>query len=295
MTKTSTIAPPKDGQKAEPLIEENNVQLTFPTAIPPAVPASDIFGKSIGSDEVFEHQQFSEVREIIKVAIAQQSMLLLSGPPGVGKTTVVRSVTDELPVNKFSVIYLGQDQHGSNLLSRFAESLGLQPKKFRSHLVLQLGRRLSDNLSDGGKRIIMIADEAHLLDDSTLEELRLLSNADYDRQSPYTLIMVAQPWLRARLKSPFFEPLTQRLRYRYCLEGLSKEETFQYIRARLLTTDLSVSLFTEDALNQVFVHSEGISRRINNVCSLALLKARAGSLTQIDGALIKSIADSQDI
>ncbi|MCI0558671.1 MAG: AAA family ATPase, partial [Nitrososphaera sp.] len=202
--------------------------------------------------------------------------------------------TDELPVNKYTVVYLGQDQNGGNLLSRFSESLGLPVKGFRARLVLKLSEWLLNNLKDGGKDVTLVVDEAHLLDDQTLEDLRLLSNADYDRQSPFTLIMIAQPWLRARLKSPFFEPLNQRIRYRYSLEGMCKEDAFSYIRNRLSAADIS-ELFTDDALLLIFNYCEGIPRKIHNLCSLLLLKARLAGLKEIDVALVRQIADSQDM
>ena len=259
------------------------------------LPSADPFSKRVAITDVFKHQQVGELQEVIRAAIAQSSMVLVSGPPGVGKTTGVRYVTDELPPNKYTVIYLGQDQHGVNLLSKFSEGLGLPPKRFRQHLVLQLSQWLTSNVKDGGKLVLLIVDEAHLLDDQTLEELRLLSNADYDRQSSFTLILIAQSWLRAKLKSPFFEPLAQRLRYRYNLEGLSKDDTIEYVRVRLSAAGMPDSLFTDDALVKVFAHSEGIPRKVNNLCSHLLLKARCMSLTEIDVNLVKTTAEAMDI
>ena len=256
---------------------------------------ADPFSKRVASEHVFTHQQVRELQEIIRAAIGQSSMVLISGPPGVGKTTGARSVTDELPPNKYTVVYIGQDQHGVNLLSRIAEALGLKPKRFRQHIVLQLSQWLTNNVNDGGKSVILIVDEAHLLDDQTLEELRLLSNADYDRQSCFTLILIAQPWLRARLKSPFFEPLAQRIRYRYSLEGLSKDDTAEYVRLRLSAAGLSPTFFSDDALVQIFAQSEGIPRKVNNLASQVLLKAQPLGLKQIDAALVKKVVDSLEV
>jgi Type II secretory pathway, component ExeA (predicted ATPase) len=90
---------------------------------------------------------------------------------------------------------------------------------------MQISQWLLDNLSTGGKEIVLVIDEAHLLDDNALEEFRLMTNADYDRESPLTIILMGQPVLRLRLKSADFESLKQRFRYRYCLEGLDQDET----------------------------------------------------------------------
>jgi type II secretory pathway predicted ATPase ExeA len=310
MKKTEQPQAPKAIPAAQPKVEGEN-ELGIPQALmkeatqeaiqlklqkaPASLAVTDPFSKRVDLNDVFKHQQVNELQGIIRAAIAQCSMVLVSGPPGVGKTTGVRCVTDELQPNKFNVVYLGQDQHGVNLLSRFSEVLGLPTKRFRQHLVLQLGQWLSGNVADGGKSVILIVDEAHLLDDQTLEELRLLSNADFDRQSSFTLIMIAQPWLRARLKSPFFEPLSQRIRYRYSLEGLSKEDTFNYVRGRLLTAGLSPTVFSDEALQQIFAYSEGIPRKVNNLCSHLMLKVQSLDLLEINAGLVKQVIDSQDI
>lgn len=259
------------------------------------VPLGDPFSKRVRGSELVVHQQVNELREMILAAISQGCMILVSGPPGVGKTTGVRYVTDELPPNKYTVVYLGQDQHGINLLNRIAEALGLPGKRFRQHIVLQLSQWLTANVKDNGKSLVLIVDEAHLLDDNTLEELRLLSNADYDRQSSFSLILIAQPWLRTRLKTPFFEPLSQRIRYRYSFEGLSQEDTIKYVRVRIAAAGLPEELFTQDALPVIFSYSEGIPRKINNLCSYLLLKARNLGVRTIDAALVKNVADTMDI
>ncbi len=251
----------------------------------------DPFGKGTGPEQLFKHNQLEELQAIIRESIKQKVLASVTGPPGVGKTTAVRSVTDELSAHKYSVVYLGQDQNGTNLLRRFAASLGVQPKHHRVNVAMQVSQWLQNNLSEGGKEILLVADEAHLFEDSTLEELRLMTNADYDRQSPLTVILMGQPSLRQRLKSPKLEALRQRLRYKYSLEGLDQDETISYIQQRLSAAGLSSDIFSKDALLLVFQITEGVPRRINNLCSLLLLKARTKKLSTIDAAFVSEIAD----
>ena len=251
----------------------------------------DAFGKSTGAGQFFKHNQLEELQEMVRASINQRVGSSVTGPPGVGKTTAICAVTDELPGHKYSVIYLGQDQNGTNLLRRFAASIGMQPKYHRSSLAMQISQWLLDNLSGGGKEVILIVDEAHCLDDTTLEELRLMTNADHDRQSALTLILMGQPALRHRLQSPHFKALRQRLRYRYCLEGLDQDETIRYIQLRLTGAGLSAELFAPEAMLEVFQVTEGILRMINNLCSLVLLKAKVKNRTLIDAAFVKEIAE----
>jgi len=256
-----------------------------------AISGADPFGKDVATDELFKHQQLSQLQEMLKVSISTKVGMLVTGPAGSGKTTSVRSVTDGLPAHKYSVIYLGQDRNGTNVLRRFLSALGLSAKRHHAHLSMQASQWLSDNLEAGGKEILLVIDEAHVLPDELLEDLRLMTNSDYDRKAPLTLILLGQPVLRLRLKAPDFDALSQRLRYRFRLEGLNQDETTQYINTRLAAAGLPTDLFSADALQYVFHVSEGLPRRINNVCSLSILRAKTAKRATVDLAFIKEMIE----
>ena len=232
---------------------------------------------------------------MLKLAIDERSIGLVSGQSGVGKTIGVHSVVSKLPANKYAVVYLGQDQNGSNLIRHLARGLGLPPKHFRPHSWMQIAQHLSDNLIEQGKTPVVVVDEAHLLDDATLEDLRLLTNTDFDRVSPIALIFLGQLPIRARLKAPGLEAISQRLRFRYALEGFSEEETAAYIKHHLRLAGITEDLFTAEAVKQVFLASGGLPREINNYGTMAVLKARAGSLSSIDAKLIKQVLDQREL
>jgi len=97
--------------------------------------------------------------------------------------------------------------------------------------ILQITQRLE--LQSANKNIVIVVDEAHLLDQATLEDLRLLTNQDMDRRSPVSILILAQHWLRFVLQKQGYEALYQRLRLRFALEGLSEEQTFAYIKHHL--------------------------------------------------------------
>jgi len=260
-------------------------------AVEPATAVADPFGKDVATAELFKHKQLQELQEMLKVSISTKVGMLVTGPSGSGKTTSIRSVTDGLPSQKYSVIYLGQDRNGTNVLRRFLTALGLSAKQHHAHLSLQASQWLSDNLEAGGKEVLLVIDEAHLLSDELLEDLRLMTNSDYDRKSPLTLVLLGQPVLRLRLKAPDFDALAQRLRYRFRLEGLNQDETTQYIIKRLSASGLPGDLFSAEALQYIFHMTEGLPRRINNVCSLTLLRAKAARHLTIDLAFIKEMIE----
>ncbi len=254
-----------------------------------------LFGKNVPRDEMFAYDQFKELHSLLSLTVQVRSMALVTGQAGVGKTTGVRSFADELPTNKFQIIYAGQDHDGGNLSRRLASSLGIQPKHFRSHTWLAISQHLSDNLIEQGKEVILVMDEAHLLDDRTLEEIRLLTNSDFDRNSPITVIMVGQLSLRSRLKQTGFEALNQRLRFRYALEGFSEEETAEYIKIRLRSASLNEDFFATDAIKSIFLAAQGIPREINNICTAVLLKARSQNTDKADAKIVRQVLDQREI
>jgi type II secretory pathway predicted ATPase ExeA len=253
------------------------------------------FGKGTGDGAAFSFERFEELQQLLRLTVVERSMLLLTGQAGVGKTSAVRYFTDELPTNKYQVVYLGQEHEGDNLARRLALSLGLQAKRFRSHTWLTVNQYLSDNLIEQGKEIVLVVDEAHLLSDLSLEDLRLLTNADFDRTSPLSVIMMGQLGLRSRLKSNGFEALNQRLRYRYALEGLTEEETADYVHHRLKAADCVDDLFSKEALKQIFLASQGIPREINNLATQVILKASTSNAETIDAKLVKQVLEQREL
>ena len=196
-------------------------------------------------------------------------------------------------MSQYKVIYLGQDRRGNSLLARLAEELGLTPEETRCYRSLHLSRGIERQVTVGGKELVLVVDEAHLQDRSTLEDLRLLSNSGMDRRSMVSIILLGQIWLRDRLKYREYEALNQRLRLRYSLEGLSEAETGQYIEHHLRLVGCSKDLFTDDAVKQVFIASGGIPRPINNLCVASLLKAMMTKKKTVDGTLVKRVAREQ--
>jgi type II secretory pathway predicted ATPase ExeA len=114
-----------------------------------------------------------------------------------------------------------------------------------------------------------------------------------DRSSLVSIILLGQIWLRDKLKYREYEALNQRLRLRYSLEGLSEDETGQYIDHHLQLVGCSKELFSQDAVKQVFIASGGIPRPINNLCVASLLKAMLTKKKTVDGGLVKRVAREQ--
>lgn len=122
---------------------------------------------------------------------------------------------------------------------------------------------------------MLIVDEAHLLSPSQLEELRLLTNADMDSQSPFAGLLLDQPTLRRRLRLGSFAALDQRIALRYEIPGMDHSETADYLRHHLKLAGREDTLFSDDAIALLHRTSRGIPRQLNNLASQALIAAYA--------------------
>jgi type II secretory pathway predicted ATPase ExeA len=250
------------------------------------------FGKALAMEEPFVYEQFQQIANLLKCVVMERAIAAITGQAGSGKTTAVTAFVRSLPANAYQVIYLGHDQHGGSLFRRFALSCGLKPQQWRHQVTLQLSQYLQDNETLAGRRLVTIIDEAHLLSGTTLEELRLLTNSDFDQGSPMALILLGQLSLRNRLREPLFAALNQRIRYRYALEGFSLEECISYIKHRLTGAGASPELFTDGALKLIFEASGGIPREINNIALSCFLKAVDG---KVDQRLVKQVLDEREL
>ncbi len=146
-----------------------------------------------------------------------------------------------------------------------------------------------------GKDVVLVVDEAHLLDLNTLEDIRLLTNTDFDRTPALTIILLGQLSLRGRVKTPGYEAINQRLRYSYALEGFSEEETAAYIKHRLLVSGWNQDFFSVEAARLIFLASQGIPREVNNYCLSAILKAQDNGLNRVDAKLLKQVLDQREL
>ena len=127
-----------------------------------------------------------------------------------------------------------------------------------------------------------------------LEELRLLSNLQTDKEPLLQVILVGQPGLRDRLRHPALRQLAQRVAIHYHLRPLDQDETKEYIRFRLARAGGSGSgIFTTSALDKLYEYTQGVPRRINAWCDLALVAGFAEGRHEIDGEFIDLVISAQ--
>ena len=136
------------------------------------------------------------------------------------------------------------------------------------------------------KKTLIVLDDAQTVEESLLEDLRLLTNFEFDSCEPLALVLIGHPSLQNRLRKPIHLALWDRLRMLYRLEGLSLDETRQYVDRHLESAGGRVDLFTDEAKVALFDHSQGIPRRINRLALQAVKLSARNKVTTIDDKLI---------
>ena len=158
--------------------------------------------------------------------------------------------------------------------------------------VLRRLQSFFEQLGQQGHRALLVVDEAQKsLSAATLEELRMLSNFQVGNVSPCQIFLVGQPQFRSVLTDPNLEQLRQRVIAAYHLGGLSREECARYVTHRMKQVGWTNDpVFQEDAMMAIYLHTGGIPRRINTLCSRVLLLGSVDQLHVLTGEHVSRVA-----
>jgi len=202
----------------------------------------------------------------------RKGFLEITGDIGTGKTTLCRALLNQLDQNIKTAFILNPNLSELQLLQAIIEDLGLSvEKKTKLSLFQQLNKFLIEQLHKHCN-VILILDEAQNIKPSILEQIRMLSNLETEKDKLFQIILVGQPELRAKLRSPSLKQLRQRIGVSYHILPLDRDEIDQYIHHRLEVAGCSNSVsFMPDALEEIYKYSGGVPRLMNILCDKVLL------------------------
>jgi len=220
----------------------------------------------------------------------QAGFTVITGEIGSGKTTLIRHLLDE--VSHEITVGLVSNTHRTfgELLQWVLLAFGLE---YRDKKKVELYQTLADFIIkeySQNRRTVLIIDEAQNLDAEALEELRMLSNINADKNQILQLILVGQPGLRDTLKLPELHQFAQRIAVDYNLQPLNLEETWRYIRHRIETAGGDPNLFDTKACAAVYYYASGTPRLINVLCDTALVFGYGEQKRKIDVDVIVQVA-----
>lgn len=233
--------------------------------------------------QVMEHLNFA--------ALQKEGFILITGEIGTGKTTICRALLNRLDEKTAAALLLNPFSSEEELLRYILTDLGVPPSgQTRLELLEQLSRFLLDRSARGGISVLII-DEAQNLSLSLLEQIRILSNLETEKEKLLQIILVGQEELREKLKLRKLRQLDQRISVRYHLRPLEPKETAQYVYHRLMVagSDGRIS-FSGGAMKEIFRFSQGTPRLINIICDRALLNGYVKEAYQITAPMVREAA-----
>lgn len=216
----------------------------------------------------------------------------LTGEVGTGKTTLVRSLLQQLPDTADVALILNPQLSRIEFLCAICEELGIPLPEARGSvkaLIDALNRFLLENHSRG-RRTILIVDEAQNLRPDVLEQVRLLTNLETTKQKLLQIILIGQPELRAILARNDMRQLAQRITGRYHLEPLSRDEAEAYIDHRVKVAGGVGRIFANRSRREIFRLGRGIPRMINVIADRALLGAFTAESSQVTPVIVRRAA-----
>jgi TonB family protein len=227
---------------------------------------------------------------------AGRGFLALIAEPGMGKTTLLFQLLEHLRSSARTAFLFQTQCDSRELLSYLLADLGIDSQeKDLARMHDQLKRVLISE-ARVGKRVVVFIDEAHNLSDSALETVRLLSDFETPRSKLMQIVLAGQPQLADKLARPTLAQLRQRISILSRLRPFTPAETDAYVNHRLQVAGHEGSqLFTPEARAMIATWSEGIPRKINNLCFSALSLGYALGEKVIDSSLMIEVANDLEI
>jgi general secretion pathway protein A len=253
---------------------------------------------SIAPDPAFLYQSARHqeaLAHLLYGITSKNGFVLLTGEVGTGKTTVCRVLLHQLPANAEIAFIMQPRLTVVELLGTICDELGVSYPEGNVSVKVFIDRLNSVLLQNHslGKQTVLIIDEAQNLSIDVLEQIRLLTNLETDKNKLLRIIMLGQPELKDLLERPELRQLAQRITAHYHLDPLDADELSAYISHRLAVAGVERPIFTASAVRKVFHLSGGIPRVINLLCDRALLGAYGHGDNTVTPALVKQA--SQEI
>ena len=249
---------------------------------------------------LYKSQSHAGAFELLQYAIRRrEGFVVITGDIGTGKTTLCRAVLEQIDRNTFTALVLNPFLSEEDLLKRILLDFGVVSREEvkSGRLTHVTKQELIDVLQDFLLGLIplkagavLIIDEAQNLPHAVLEQIRILSNLETDKEKLLQIILVGQLNLQTLLESPDLRQLDQRVSIRYELKPLDAEGVAAYVGHRLSIAGGSGVTFTAKALSKVLPLIGGIARLINLLCVRALVAGYSAETDRITHQMITKAA-----
>jgi putative secretion ATPase (PEP-CTERM system associated) len=227
----------------------------------------------------------------------EEGFITITGEIGAGKSTLVAHLMAKIDRARLNAIEIVSTQvEGDDMLRLVAQGLGIGTVGTSKAMLLE---RVEERLEDeyrGGKRTLVVVDEAQNLPISALEELRMLSNFHLAGRALVQIVLLGQPEFRDKIAAPGLEQLRQRVIANHHLDAMGADEIEAYVRHRLRLVGWSGRPdFAPEAYAALFSFTGGVPRRLNQMLNRLLLHGAIEGLDRLDGRAVHAVADDLEL
>jgi type II secretory pathway predicted ATPase ExeA len=215
--------------------------------------------------------------------------VVITGEIGAGKTTLIESFLRQLD-SDVVIAQINQTQVSAvEFLQSVLVQFGFSPFKMKkAELIATINSFLIEQYA-AGRKVLLIIDEAQNLSLKVLEEIRLLSGIESTKEKVLRIILAGQPELNEKLDSPELVQLAQRVRLRFHLGALSKDDLKPYVLHRLEVAGAEGrSIFTGDTFAEIYKYTGGVPRLVNTLCDTAMMSAFGEERDEVTPGDVKS-------
>ncbi len=255
------------------------------------------FNTTPDSKFFFPSSKHTEALNSLIYAIKERKgFVVITGEIGAGKTTVCRTLLNKLEPNTKVAIITNTHLSCKELTEETLRELEVEyAPGTKQKLLAQLNDYLIQQLALD-INVVLIIDEAQNLGPQVLEEVRMFSNLETEKEKLIQIILLGQPQLKVKLENIKLVQFKQRVAVYYHLRSLNSEETRDYIFHRLKLVSLNgYDFFTPRAINLIYQYSKGIPRLINLVCDSALLSGYVYETNKITEKIIDEVIKERDL
>lgn len=223
-----------------------------------------------------------------------EGFLMLVGEIGTGKTTLSRVLMQKLSDSIIYSLVLNPFQDLVTLIKNMITDFGLEPQgDDKSALIDQLIEFLLNDVAPKGKTALVIIDEAQNLSVETLEQLRLISNIETNKEKLIQILLLGQEELAMKLAMNELRQLDQRISVRYFLSPLNPQDMAAYIHHRIKIAEPAKEIsFTSAAFREIFKFSRGVPRLVNMIAHRCLIAGFVAESHRIDRGMVKRAKES---
>ncbi|MDD2235153.1 MAG: AAA family ATPase [Desulfitobacteriaceae bacterium] len=251
------------------------------------------FDKSAPVKTAFPSKDHTEMQNRLSFLRGTRGIGLFTAPPGMGKTYALRCFAETLNPNLSQMIYTCLSTISvTEFYRQMCVQLGLEPVGRKTEMFRLIQERVRSLLKEKHKTLLMAVDECQYLNTDILRDFKLLMNQEFDSMDCFALIMVGLPHMNGILEKPVHEALKQRIVVHYNFNGLSSDETAQYIYSLIEAAGGACSIIDETAIHTVAGYSQGAPRIINSVMTNALILGSQLKKQSIDAETILAASNS---